>query len=312
MFKKNKIVNMLRQVIDTLKFPEGIRVPILGGLWYNLLLKLDNLAIRKAKLSENMLNCEKRETVIICSLTSYPARISYVYYAIKSILLQTCCPDRVILWLAEEQFPTKELPDDLLSLVHHGLEIKWTHDMYGHKKYYYPVKEQKSNEVVITFDDDIIYSPRCIERLMKVHKKFPDCLVCERGQVFIDKKEYNPGRWKTISTIGTKEPTFSMNPSPGGGCLIPYGAFYKDAVNEECFTSLAYKNDDLWYMFMCAENGTRMIKTRKFHRSFSVVTGSQVEQMATENVVGDRNINIMDGLMKAYPTAWHRILSDKE
>lgn len=302
---------MVRQIIETLKLPEGVRVPVLGGLWYNFLLKLDNLAISKAKLSEKPLNKTKRDKIIICSLTSYPARIAFVSCAIKSIMLQTCRPDRVILWLAEEQFPTKVLPNDLLSLVRYGLEIKWIHDMYGHKKYYYPVKEQKSNEVVITFDDDIIYSPKCIERLMKVHRKFPDCLVCERGQVFIDKTEHNPGRWKTISGIGTKLPTFSMNPSPGGGCLIPYGAFYKDAVNEECFTSLAYKNDDLWYMFMCAENGTRMIKTRKFHRAFTVVAGSQIEQMATENVIGDKNLRIMEGLIEAYPKAWQRILTDK-
>ena len=302
---------MVRQIIEMLKLPEGVRLPVLGGLWYKFLLKLDNLAINRAKLSENPLNKTKRDKTIICSLTSYPGRIAFVSCAIKSIMLQTCRPDRVILWLAEEQFPTKELPQDLLALVSYGLEIKWTHDMYGHKKYYSPVKDQKINEVVITFDDDIIYSPKCIERLMKVHEKFPDCLVCERGQAFVDKSELNPGRWKTISDIGVHVPTFSMNPSPGGGCLIPYGAFYRDALNEECFTSLAYKNDDLWYMFMCAENGTRMIKTHKYHKTFSVVDGSQVEQMATENVVEGKNLPIMNALIVAYPTAWQRILTDK-
>lgn len=155
--------------------------------------------------------------------------------------------------------------------------------------------EQKREEVVITFDDDIIYSPHCIERLMKTHKKYPNCLVCDRGQVFEDKSVENPGRWKTISSIGIDKPTYSMNPSPGGGCLIPFGAFYSDATKEECFRSLAYKNDDLWYMFMCAANGTRMVKTRKYHKIFSVIDGSQGEQMATENVMGEKISRLWKG-----------------
>ena len=103
-----------------------------------------------------------------------------------------------------------------------------------------------------------------------------------------------------------------MNPSPGGGCLIPKGAFHADAGNEERIRELAYKNDDLWYMFMCAANKTRMIKTRKYHRIFSVINNSQGEQMANANVVGNVNATIMEGLKKAYPDAWQRIVTDKD
>ena len=94
---------------------------------------------------------------------------------------------------------------------------------------------------------------------------------------------------------------------------MPKCAFHPDAVNEDKINELAYnKNDDLWYMFMCAENKTRMIKTRKYHRIFSVVTGSQVVQLATENVVADINVEVMEGLKKAYPDAWQRIVTDKD
>jgi len=301
-----------RQFTERLKFYETFRLPFIAGWSYRFLSKLDNKLIRKEVLPPHPLNSEKRNEAVIASLTSYPARIDYVWLAIKSIMLQTYSPDRVILWLAEEQFPTRELPQNLTDLQKNGLEIRWIKDIYGHKKYHVPVIEQKHDEVVITFDDDIIYSPKCIERLMKTHKRFPGCLVCDRGQVFEDKSQENSGRWQTISNIGVDKPTYSMNPSPGGGCLIPFGAFHPDAVKEECFRPLAYKNDDLWYMFMCAENGTRMVKTRKYHRTFSVINGSQEEQMATDNVVGDRNRVIMEGLKNAYPEAWRRIFNDRD
>ena len=303
---------MDRRITERMKFAEGTRIPVLGGLWYRWLVRADNRDILRASIPAGPLNGDPRPEKILCSLTSYPARIAYVSLAIKSLMLQTVKPDRIILWLAEEQFPERRLPADLTDLERYGLEIRWMHDLYGHKKYYYPVKEQTPEEVVITFDDDIIYSPRAIERLMVTHRAFPGVLVCERGQVFNAANMDNPGRWDTISPVGITEPTFSMNPSPGGGCLIPYGAFHEDALDEDLIRKLAYKNDDLWYMFMCAAKGTRMIKTRKRHKSFSVIEGSQAEQMATENVMGNRNAVILKGLVENYPEAWRRIRYDKD
>lgn len=303
---------MNRAFVEKIKLPESVNIPFFAGFWYRLTSRLDNFLIKKEIIPNHPLNREKRDEIVVASLTSYPARINSVWLVVKSLLLQTYKPDMVILWLAEEQFPAKELPRNLTIMQNYGLEIKWVKDIYGHKKYRVPVMEQVSNEVVITFDDDILYSPKCIERLMAVHKRHPNCLVCERGQTFDDKKVCNPGRWKTISDTGVMVPTYSMNPSPGGGCLIPFGAFHPDAVKEECFRRLAYKNDDLWYMFMCAANKTRMIKTRKYHKIFSLVEGSQIEQMATENVMGNRNNVVMEGLKKAYPEAWHRIETDRD
>lgn len=303
---------MNRSITEILKIPESIRIPYFGGKIYSYLTKKDNESILKEQIPQNPLNTEKRDEIIIVSLTSYPARIEYVHLAIKSLMLQTVKPDRILLWLAEEQFPDKILPQNLIDLQKFGLEICWTNDIYGHKKYFYPVKEQKANEVVITYDDDLIYSERSIERLIKTHKKYPKCLVCERGQTINEKYLNNPGRWKTISSLGVTKPTYSMNPSPGGGCLIPYKAFFEDAGKEDVIRELAYKNDDLWYMFMCAQNGTRMIKTRKFHKTFTAIEGSQVEQMATENIGNNYNAVVLEKLKKAYPVAWERIYTDKD
>ena len=303
---------MNRKISECFKLPESVRIPFFGGVWYRIITRLENNSILKEQIPDEPLNRETREEKVTVSLTSYPARIPYVHLAIKSLMMQTYKPDRIVLWLAEEQFSTKELPKELTDLQKYGLEIVWMHDIYGHKKYFYPVINQADNEVVITYDDDIIYSPNSIKRLMKTHKKYPNCLVCERGQTLCNENIDNPGKWRTLSNIGIKKPTYSMNPSPGGGCLISKGAFHPDAVNEAKIRALAYKNDDLWYMFMCAENGTKMIKTRKNHRTFTTVAGSQTEQMAFENVINNRNAVIMAGLKQAYPSAWERITSYKE
>ncbi len=306
---------MNRKRLEKWKIPESIRIPYFGGVWYRYISKKENEWIRKIPVTRWGLNQEKRDITITASLTSFPPRIEFAHLAVKSLLLQSCKPDRLILWLANEQFPDHVLPAALTKLTQYGLEIRWCEDLCGHKKYFYCLLEQQPDEVLITFDDDIIYPQEAIARLVKMHRRFPKCLICERAQAIDYEKDgtlKNPGRWKTISNIGVKKPSYSLNPSPGGGCLIPYRGFYKDACNKEKIQILADKNDDLWYMFMAAENGTRTIKTQKFHRSFSLIDGSQIVQMATENVIGDYNQVVMDGLSQVYPTAYRRILYDKD
>lgn len=306
---------MNRRIIEFLKIPESIRIPYFGGVSYRFFSKLENKIVSACKIPEEPLNKEKRDIFVTASLTSFPARIEYVHLAIKSLMLQSYKPDRIVLWLANEQFPDHILPENLTNLEKYGLEIKWCDDLYGHKKYFYCIKEQKENEVVITFDDDIIYPIDCIKRLIATHKQYPGCLVCERAQAIIYDKNgelENPGKWNVISDVGVKKPSYSLNPSPGGGCLIPYKAFYKDAFDEKIICELAYKNDDLWYMFMVAQNKVKTVKTRKYHKIFTLITGSQAVQMATENVIGNKNIEIMKILAKHYPQAYNRIVTDKE
>ena len=193
------------------------------------------------------------------------------------------------------------------------MEIRFQEtDVIGHKKYFFAVQEQAEDEIVITFDDDIIYSKKTLERLMRKHKKYPNCVVCERGQVFNRQQLTMPGRWKTISSIGVKHPTYSLNPSPGGGCLFPYKAMHEDATNEAKLREFALRADDVWNMFMCANNSTRMIKTRKYHKTFSTIATSQNEQLATGNVGGSNYSIVMEKLIKEYPKAWERILTDKD
>lgn len=305
---------MNRNITEILKFYETLRIPVLGGIWYRLIARLEFESIKKEKIEGYPLNQEKREKIVIASLTSFPARIEYVHYAIKSLMLQSYKPDRIVLWLAEEQFPERKLPETLMKLQKYGLEIKWGEDLYGHKKYFYLVSEQKENEIIITFDDDIIYPKKCIERLMKTHRKFPEALVCERAQAinFSEDKIMNPGRWNTISDVGIKSPSYSLNPSNGGGCLIPYGIFCQDIIDAKKIRELALRNDDIWTMFMCAQNKRKIVKTRKYHKIFTVVEGSQVSTLASNNIGNGGYNSCMERLIKAYPEAWRRIKEDRE
>ena len=60
------------------------------------------------------LNCNKRSQKVIVSLTSYPKRINTVWITIETLLRQSFKPDKIILWLATDQFDGIEsLPTEL-------------------------------------------------------------------------------------------------------------------------------------------------------------------------------------------------------
>lgn len=301
---------MNRNITEFFKIPESVRVPWLAGVLYRWFTKLDNKSIRKEKLPENPLNTEKRKEKVIVSLTSYPARIGYVHLAIKSLMLQSYKPDRIILWLAEEQFPDKKLPTELTDLCKYGLEIYYGENLYGHKKYFYTLQEQKENEVVITYDDDLIYPPNSIKNLVEYHQKFPNAIVCNRAQALAyDKtgKLKNPGRWDTISNIGLCEPSYKLCPSTGGGCLYPYQALHNDAKNIQLIKEIALRGDDLWIMFLASANNTPIVKTKKYHRPFSPIACTQEFQLATGNLINDEYFVMLEKLVELYPLAWQRI-----
>ena len=120
---------MNRRQLEKLKIPESVRVPILGGKIYQYLVRKENDLIQTESIHKSALNSEKRTEKVIASMTSFPARIEYVHIALKSLMTQSYKPDRIVLWLAEEQFPEHHLPQQLLTLQDYGLESNWCADV---------------------------------------------------------------------------------------------------------------------------------------------------------------------------------------
>lgn len=302
------------KTLDCFKLPEGVRIPFLGGKIYNFISKLQRKCIRELSVDGLSLNSTPREKKIIVSLTSFPARIDYVGYSIKSLFNQTVKPDRIILWLANEQFENQELPELLEQLQSKGLEIRFCEDLKSHKKYHYALKEQTQEELVITYDDDLIYPENSIERLVELHKKFPDCIITNRAQAAeFENGEFLPyPKWKVRSSIGVKKPAMVLFPSTGGGTLYPYNAVNEEAFNIKKMKEIAFSADDLWMRFMSALNGTQIVKTVKNHKTFTVIDGSQTESLQVENCIGGANDKAVNLLKQNYPEAFNNIYSGEK
>lgn len=305
---------MKMDFFERIMIPERVRIPILGGMLYKALSKRARKKTGKIDIKSLSLNKEPRDVTLTFTLTSFPDRIDSVQHTLRSLFTQSMKPDRVILWLAKEEFEGIELPQSIKDFQSVGLEVRFCDNMFGHKRYYQLIPEQKENELIVMFDDDILFPKHLVYRLYEKWKKYPNCVVCDRGQVFQLNSEgeiLNPGFWSSIGKEGVKDPAFGILASPGGGCLVPPGAYHKDACDTELIKKYAIKTGDIWLMFMAAENDTKIIRSYRYHRIFVLSEEEQqTVQLGRDAIFQGRYFQTFKDLANAYPHAYDNIRSE--
>jgi hypothetical protein len=261
------------------------------------------------QIKDYPLNTYPRKQKVVASLTTFPTRIAIVHNAIKSLMLQTYKPDKIVLWLAKDQFSKNLLPPSLIELTKIGLEIRYCPDLKSHKKYYYAMKEQ-GGDLLITYDDDIIYAPDSIERLMKYHKKYPDCIICNRGfEILFEKNGEVRGvkKWRIISEEGVRKPSIKIMPSTGGGCLYPPNSVSDKVYDWNYIQESALTADDIWMKAMGLLKGAKVVKTSKFQKTFSLIENSQKEHLAFLNDIQGQNDVVIKKLLHSFPTLFDEV-----
>lgn len=236
------------------------------------------------------------DDTLIVSLTSYPARISKLWMVIKTLLNQKLVDNfKVILWLSENQFPKglDSLPKSLTNLIEKGLDIRFvSDDLKSHKKYYYAFKEYPNN-IVVTVDDDVLYSPILLRTLLDAHDKYSDCVICNRGVKINKEKSYR--NWGKVDNFMI--PVSSIMPTGIGGVLYPPRCYNNNIFNIEAIKSTCINGDDLWLNFMCRLNGTKVVHTG-VRFGFITVLSSQETALCKENVNHDKNDIQIDAITK--------------
>lgn len=200
---------------------------------------------------------EKRNQEIIISLTSFPGRISFAYETLVTLLHQDLLADRVILWLAKEEFVNqeKDVPQKILDLQSYGLEIRWCTNIKAYKKLV-PALRTFPNALLVTVDDDWYYRSDFLKVLVEEHEKYPNEIICHA----------------ITHPVMNKDGELRTNPNPqdyrgtssyfhkllgGSGVLFPPGAFDNEVLNEPIFMDIAPTNDDIWFWGMAVKHGTK-------------------------------------------------------
>ncbi len=242
-----------------------------------------------AAKKRDALNHENRDKLIIISLASYPARFGSIHLMLKSIMLQTMKPDKIIVWLADDA--VDHITAKMRELEKYGIEYRSVRgDLMPHKKYFYAMQEFP-NDIIITVDDDSIYFADTIESLVKTHEKYPKA-VCARR---VSKMTKNPDggiapyiKWIGEYT-GMTVPSHSLVPTGVGGVLYPPHCLYEKAFDEELIRKLCLKADDMWLKFMELLNGTKVAWAPCKIPVPKPIEKEQVQCLTNENVGKNSN-----------------------
>ena len=211
------------------------------------------------QVTQSGLNTEARERKVTVSLTTFPDRIDIVHLTVNTLLNQTVKPDRVVLWLADSQFPNKEqcLPATLLKLKNYGLTIRWCDDIFSYKKLI-PTLKHYPNDIIVTADDDFYYPPDWLEKLYSAYLLYPNYINCHRAhKLLINISDILPYK-QWIHNTKCTEASFLTFPTSGAGVIYVQEHFSKDIYNQKQFMSLCPYADDLWFWAMCALNKTKI------------------------------------------------------
>lgn len=266
---------------------------------------LDRTVPRKMLLTQHEagigVNIEPRDEKYIVSLTSFPGRIVDVWICIECLLRQTFKPDKIILWLAIDQFPDKKLPDSLKKLEARGLEVQFCdEDLRAHKKYFYALKNYPDANI-ITVDDDLYYDNRLLENLFKLHKENPHHIVTNRAHKMRFNSEGEIKAYRKWShNVSSKEASHLLLATGGGGTLYPPNSLHTEVLNKEVFKKICFLADDIWLKCMALRNGTKVVTNSNYNKDPLSIRKSQMEKLVSENVLSGGNDQQLKDVCKYY------------
>jgi len=222
----------------------------------------------------------------VVSLTTYDKRFGAVYLAIESIARGHVVPSRLILWLDDRTLLTN-LPAPLLRLQKRGLEIRQCENYGPHKKYYpYVASEQVLIYPLVTADDDVIYAPSWLARLIVANKQFPDCVNCYRARTMaLRSGKLAPYReWPLCDSTA---PQFRTMATGVSGVIYPADLLEALKRAGTAFEETCPRSDDLWLHVWALRSNYRIRQIQPEPIHFPLIPGSQATSLYTENCAQD-------------------------
>lgn len=244
------------------------------------------------------------ESNVVVSLTSFPARIHYVWITVETLLQQEFKPWKVVLVLAEEEFPEKKLPKRLIAQTERGLEVLWTKRNSRSYKKLLPTRSSYPDAIIVTFDDDMYYEPWRLGQLVEASRIHPESVIGHRGrEVTLSQTGLLPYiKWKHAMPLTPSHRTLLTGV---GGVLYPPHLLDHDLLLDldramrYCPTA-----DDIWFWAVCLKSSASVrclgnSTCCQVKREFSRHSLDSVNRLGGQNDV--QLNNVIDGL-QLWPT----------
>lgn len=243
---------------------------------------------------------ESRQKKLVCSLTSFPARIDEIWVCIETIFRQTVKADEIVLWLATPQFPDHQLPESLKKCVEKGLTVRWVdEDLRSHKKYFYALQEYQNADIVL-LDDDLYYPDQLLENLVSMSERHPESICATRvHKMTYSKGKLNPYKqWVHNYNSRKEQASFDYFFTSGAGTLIPTGVMPQDTFNKDVFKDICFFADDVWLNLQARQASIQVFSNNKYDKDEISIGHSQRVKLVKANVLNGGNDKQIQSVME--------------
>jgi len=255
---------------------------------------------------------------IIVSMTSFPAAITFAAKAVESVLRSSIRPDKIVLYLADPQFPGREIPSVLAALRCDTFEIRFCKEDIRSYKKLIPALEDFPDDIIITVDDDVDYNKNMIKKLLWTHKKYPDAIVSHRVRRIQLGKPYI--KWKVCRGLKhlfrASRPSFSNLQIGNGGVLYPPRSLKPEMLDSKLFMKIAPTVDDIWFWAAAAAQGTKVAPVLSgYTRPRDLGKPKEIRLQSTnwaKKSGRDVNREVLEEILEKYPDVKKRLHEGKD
>ena len=231
----------------------GNKIGILKDAFMGNLMK--HKVMYDIRLRKSLTLSPRQDASVIVSLTSYGKRVGgSVAYTIYSLLKQRVRPERVVLWLDEQEYSQANLPSDLRFLCDYGLEVRYAQDIGSYTKIIHSLSAFPDKHI-ITADDDLYYTANFVEEFIEAHRQHPQAIITGFAKVPSADSNHQVTPYDTWPEYHHVAANFEYDhstlfPLGVGGVLYPSHVFDDEVKNAAVFTALCPKADDIWLYIM--------------------------------------------------------------
>ena len=229
------------------------KIGILKDAFMGNLMKIE--VLYGIRMRKHITRSPIQDDSVVVSLTSYGKRVKgSAIFTIYSLLKQKVRPERVVLWLNEDEYNDENLPDDLRFLCDYGLDVRYVKDIRSYTKIIHSLEEFPDKHI-ITADDDVYYTKNFVEEFVEAHREHPHAIITGFAKVPVLDDHHQLAPYHEWPEYHHVPATFEYDktklfPLGWAGVLYPSHVFDDEVTNEAVFSSLCPKADDIWLYVM--------------------------------------------------------------
>lgn len=232
---------------------------------------------------------------LIVSITSHRPRFEYLHLTVKSILEQIVHFDKLVLWIAYDDFAF--LPRSIQAIRSPRFEIRQCTDIRSYKKLVFSLIAFPDDFIVIA-DDDVYYPYFWLHDLVFVNDS---CKNAIRSHMVLRYHHTGDGHvapyyeWSYDIQDGiSRVPSVDLLPLGVGGVLYPPRSLHSAATHIERFQRVCPDADDFWFYAMSRLQGSQHVKVgtrfRKVEWPGSQNVALWIKNSPTQNDAIIRNV----------------------